>query len=102
MNLPASARLIAVVATSLVMISPVYAQDAPAGRSGQTVRVVGIVRDETNAIPLPGVPVEVLGTPQVVYTDVDGRYVLELPARRTSDQDSARGLSGEAAHRFNG
>jgi len=46
----------------------------------QTVRVVGTVRDETNAIALPGTPVEVVGTSQVVYTDVDGRYVLTLPA----------------------
>jgi TonB dependent receptor/Carboxypeptidase regulatory-like domain/TonB-dependent Receptor Plug Domain len=46
----------------------------------QTVRVVGTVRDETNAIPLPGTPVEVVGTSNVVYTDVDGRYVLEVPA----------------------
>ena len=46
----------------------------------QNVRVVGTVRDETNAIALPGTPVEVVGTSQVVYTDVDGRYVLNLPA----------------------
>jgi hypothetical protein len=44
----------------------------------QTVRVVGVVRDQTNAIALPGVPVEVVDTKQVVYTDVDGRYVLQL------------------------
>jgi uncharacterized membrane protein len=37
-----------------------------------------VVRDETNAIALPGTPVEVVGTSQIVYTDVDGRYVLEL------------------------
>jgi TonB-dependent receptor len=46
---------------------------------GGTVRVTGIVRDEANAIALPGVPVEVVGTGQVVYTDVDGRYVLQVP-----------------------
>ncbi|MGE0447075.1 MAG: TonB-dependent receptor [Vicinamibacterales bacterium] len=56
------------------------AQAAPANRPGQTLRVVGTVRDESNAIPLPGVPVEVVGTSQVVYTDVDGRYVVEVPA----------------------
>ena len=44
----------------------------------ETGRVVGTVRDERNAIALPGVPVEVAGTGQVVYTDVDGRYVLDL------------------------
>jgi hypothetical protein len=45
----------------------------------QTVRVSGTVRDETNAITLPGTPVEVIGTTQVVYTDVDGRFALNLP-----------------------
>ena len=44
-----------------------------------STRVVGVVRDETNAIALPGVPVEVVDTKEVVYTDVDGRYVLQLP-----------------------
>ena len=37
------------------------------------------MRDETNAIALPGVPVEVVDSKEVVYTDVDGRYVLEVP-----------------------
>jgi hypothetical protein len=63
---------------------PAAAQAPPAGasapQSGQSVRIVGIVRDENNAITLPGVPVEVVGTSQIVYTDVDGRYVLTLPA----------------------
>src|SRR5688572_4747564 len=59
-------------------VATAYAQAVPAVQAGQTVRVVGVVRDETNAIALPGVPVEVVGTRQVVYTDVDGRYILEL------------------------
>ena len=46
----------------------------------RTVRVVGVVKDQANAISLPGVPVEVGGTTNVVFTDVDGRYVIELPA----------------------
>jgi hypothetical protein len=46
---------------------------------GGQARVVGVVRDQANAIPLPGVPVEVVGMNQVVYTDLDGKYVLELP-----------------------
>ncbi|MGE0043525.1 MAG: TonB-dependent receptor [Vicinamibacterales bacterium] len=51
---------------------------APAVASAQgTVRVVGQVRDDFNAITLPGVPVEVVGGP-TVYTDVDGRYNVEL------------------------
>ena len=45
---------------------------------GRTVRISGVVRDEANAIALPGVPVQVEGTDQVVYTDVDGRYVLNV------------------------
>ncbi len=43
------------------------------------VRITGRVLDQSNAIPLPGVPVEVVGTGTVVYTDVDGRYVVEVP-----------------------
>ena len=48
----------------------------------RTVRVVGVVRDEAHAIALPGVTVEVEGTKEVVITDVDGRYVLQLPPGR--------------------
>ena len=46
---------------------------------GKTARITGVVRDDANAIALPGVPVEVVGTTDVVYTDVDGRYVLQVP-----------------------
>jgi TonB-dependent receptor len=53
----------------------VAAQGAAAGQ----VRIVGVVRDESNAIALPGVPVEVVETKEVVYTDVDGRYLLQVP-----------------------
>ncbi|MEZ5287960.1 MAG: carboxypeptidase regulatory-like domain-containing protein, partial [Vicinamibacterales bacterium] len=42
------------------------------------VRVTGIVRDEFNNITLPGVAVEVVGQDNTVYTDVDGRYLLDL------------------------
>jgi TonB-dependent receptor len=47
--------------------------------SARRVRVTGIVRDDSNNITLPSVPVEVVGQNTVVYTDVDGRYVLDLP-----------------------
>jgi hypothetical protein len=43
----------------------------------QKVRITGTVRDESNAITLPGIPVLVMGD-GTVYTDVDGRYVLDL------------------------
>ena len=39
----------------LLMLTPIIAS-----AQGQTVRVTGVVRDETNAIALPGVPVEVV------------------------------------------
>jgi hypothetical protein len=58
---------------------PALAQAQQPAPSTQTVRVIGVVRDQTNSISLPGVPVEVVGTDQVVYTDVDGRYTLNLP-----------------------
>jgi TonB-dependent receptor len=58
--------------------TPVVA--APAEQAtARRVRVTGIVRDESNNITLPGVPVEVVGRDTIVYTDVDGRYVLDLP-----------------------
>jgi carboxypeptidase-like protein/TonB-dependent receptor-like protein len=83
MNFPARARIALLAALCVSVAMPALAQDgaqvAPANRSGQTVRVTGVVRDQTNAITLPGVPVEVVGTGEVVYTDVDGRYVLQLP-----------------------
>jgi hypothetical protein len=63
----------------LLGASLVCAAGTLATAQDRTVRVVGVVRDQTHAIPLPGVPVEVDGTTQVAHTDVDGRYVLELP-----------------------
>jgi TonB-dependent receptor len=47
--------------------------------STATIRISGVVRDDRNAIPLPGIPVEVLDTKSTVYTDVDGRYVVDVP-----------------------
>lgn len=52
---------------------------APAAAQ-ETGRAAGVVIDQTNAIALPGVPVESVGTAYVTYTDLDGRYDLELPA----------------------
>jgi hypothetical protein len=74
-----SGVLAAVLVAASLPVHIASAQTTPAARPGQTVRIVGVVRDEANAIALPGVPVEVVGTAQVVYTDVDGRYILELP-----------------------
>jgi hypothetical protein len=79
-RLNAAATALAVLASVLATGNAAAAQADPAAvRSGPTTRVTGIVRDDANAIPLPGLPVEVIETGQVVYTDVDGRYALELP-----------------------
>ena len=63
-----------------VLLGVLMALPAVPAWAQQTVRIVGTVRDETNAIALPGTPVEVVGTTQVVYTDVDGKYILNVPA----------------------
>jgi hypothetical protein len=63
--------------SALIALACVLA--AGSAMAQQTSRVTGVVRDEANAIPLPGLPVEVVETKEVVYTDVDGRYVLDLP-----------------------
>src|SRR5687768_2564546 len=80
------------------------AQVAPAQRPGPTVRITGVVRDDANAITLPGVPVEVVGTQEIVYTDVDGRYLVQVPAGRhqlkvTVDGYVEKTLDVEAAER---
>lgn len=76
------ARALLVCALAFAAV-PASAQDAiqapPPPAANPTVRVSGVVRDQSNAITLPGVPVEVVGTGQVVYTDVDGRYVIDVP-----------------------
>ena len=97
MNLAPSARKILFAALLALFSTDVLAQApqaTPAARSGQNVRVVGIVRDETNAIALPGMPVEVVDTKEAVYTDVDGS-TCRSSARQPRDQSGHRGLSGK-------
>jgi TonB-dependent receptor len=78
----ASALLLAVaVSTVLGGSVPIKAQGntQQAASSGRAVvRLMGVVRDEKNAITLPGVPVEVVTTKQVVYTDIDGKYFVDV------------------------
>ena len=57
------------------------AQEA-AQLAARTTRVGGVVRDEQNAMTLPGVAVTVLATNETVVTDMDGRYSLQLPPGR--------------------
>ena len=70
--------LLALSLAASLPATPAGAQQQAGAAAGRTVRVVGVVRDQQNAIALPGVPVEVVGG-QTVYTDVDGRYVIDLP-----------------------
>ena len=57
-----------------------YAQTAPAPATrSQSVRISGVVRDDANAITLPGVIVEVVGAGKTVYTDIDGRFFVDVP-----------------------
>ncbi len=60
-----------------VLVSAVVAA-APA-QAQEVGWVAGEVIDTNLAITLPGVPVEAVGSGQVAYTDIDGRYRLELP-----------------------
>ena len=77
-----SLRIVCVALISgWLSIAPSASAAAEQPQSSATVRkvrVTGVVRDEFNAITLPGVPVEVVGDRQVVYTDVDGRFEVEL------------------------
>lgn len=83
---PTRGALIAM--TCLALAAPVAAQTSqpskPAPKAATPrvaqVTISGVVRDQANAIALPGVPVEVQGSTEVVYTDVDGRYLLKVPA----------------------
>jgi outer membrane receptor protein involved in Fe transport len=73
--LPATCVAILLAVATVALAPPPAAAQAP-------VRVTGRVLDRQNAVPLPGVPVERVGTDNVVYTDVDGRYTLLVPRGR--------------------
>ena len=76
MNLRQIGRVSLVLLALSAYAAPALAEQAAATQAHK-VRVTGVVRDESNNITLPGLPVEVVGG-QTVYTDVDGRYVVEL------------------------
>lgn len=66
-------RLLCAALLLLLAAGPAAAQTPATGR------ITGRVTDATNAQPLPGVPVEVVGTAHVAHTDLDGRWTLTLP-----------------------
>ena len=76
MNLRQFGRLSVVLIVLAGSAAPVMAEQA-SGAQARKVRVTGVVRDDSNNITLPGIPVEVAGG-ETVYTDVDGRYVVDL------------------------
>jgi hypothetical protein len=83
MKFSSPVRSTAIAALLVLAAAPAFSQggttpQAPRANAASTVRLAGVVRDETNAIPLPGIPVEVAG--QTVFTDVDGRFVVDVPA----------------------
>jgi hypothetical protein len=84
MNLASHLKALLTTALLLSVVAPAFAQTGSATtasrRTTPTVRIAGIVRDEANAIALPGIPVEITDTKQTVYTDVDGRYVVDVPS----------------------
>ena len=57
----------------LLFVSGAVAQEG----AGQ---VAGVVRDSFNAMTLPGAPVTVVATNEVVYSELDGAFSLSLPA----------------------
>lgn len=77
MNFRQLGRLWLCVAVLSVYAAPPVLAEQAAATQGRKVRVTGVVRDDSNNITLPGLPVEVVGG-ETVYTDVDGRYVLDL------------------------
>ena len=88
MNLLTPTRVALIAATCLTLAGPLAAQTKPVAKPAPAaaapkvalVTVSGVVRDLANAIALPGVPVEVEGTSEIAYTDVDGRFVFKVPA----------------------
>ena len=76
MNLRQFGRISVFLLALSAYAAPALAEQASTAQA-RKVRVTGVVRDESNNITLPGLPVEVTGG-ETVYTDVDGRYVLDL------------------------
>ena len=67
-----AARFVLVSGLAIALPAPAWAQE--------TGVLAGEVIDQNLAITLPGVPVEVVGSGEIAYTDLDGRYRFELPA----------------------
>ncbi|MGH9463122.1 MAG: TonB-dependent receptor domain-containing protein [Vicinamibacteria bacterium] len=62
----------------LVVCAPLAVAAQSSGQSGSGAKIVGHVVDEYNAMTLPMAPVEVVSTGEVVYTDLDGKYTINV------------------------
>jgi len=51
---------------------------SPSGQALATGKVVGRVVDEYNGMTLPMAPVELIATGEIVYTDLDGKYEIDV------------------------
>ncbi|HXW03676.1 MAG TPA: TonB-dependent receptor [Vicinamibacterales bacterium] len=89
--MPSSLRLAAAICIAVTAAAPSTgaagnaasrALEPRIAQTGRTVRITGVVRDEQNAMTLPGVTVTVLATSETVATDLDGRYTVDLPTGR--------------------
>src|SRR5688572_21528745 len=76
MNLRQIGRVSVFLLALSAYAAPLLAEQV-ATTQARKIRVTGVVRDESNNITLPGLPVEVVGG-ETVYTDVDGRYVVDV------------------------
>ena len=66
-----------IVLISLAATGPIHGQ-ASTPSQAQTVRVSGVVKDERNAMTVPGAAIELVATKQIVYSDIDGKYVVDV------------------------
>ncbi|MGD8328556.1 MAG: TonB-dependent receptor [Acidobacteriota bacterium] len=69
-----AALVLAVSFAVLFAAAPAHAQQAANGK------IAGKILDEYNGMTLPTAPVTVVGLDRTVYADLDGQYVVEVPA----------------------
>lgn len=69
-----AALMLVVSLAVLFAAAPAHAQQAANGK------IAGKILDEYNGMTLPTAPILVVGLDRTVYADLDGRYVVEVPA----------------------
>jgi len=61
-----------------IQAAPSSEAESPSGQALATGKMVGHVVDEYNGMTLPMAPVELVATGEVVYTDLDGKYEIDV------------------------